>query len=116
MNGKTFFWSVGVWVLVLALVTSAAAQGRSREHFRGIISDFTPATTVKPSGPWELHGVCRTLVSGPSATSVMFEDLGPERCIQRLPHCQLQTSDLFGAPASGHFGSQPINGALRVRK
>jgi hypothetical protein len=58
---KTFFWSVGAWVLVLALGTSVVAQDRSPEHFRGIINDFTAAHDAKgnPSGPWELHGVWR---------------------------------------------------------
>jgi hypothetical protein len=60
MHSKAFFWSVGAWVLVLALGTSAAAQGRSGEHFRGIINDFTPAHAKgNPTGPWEIHGVWR---------------------------------------------------------
>ena len=32
---------------------------------------------------------------------------------------QVESSNItlvFGAPASGHFGSQPINGAVRDRK
>src|ERR1700691_4385423 len=58
MHSKTLFWSVGAWVLVLALGTSAAAQGRSGEHFRGIINDLTPAHAKgSPTGPWEIHGV-----------------------------------------------------------
>ncbi len=71
MNSKTLFWSVGAWVLVLALGTSAAAQGRSREHFRGIISDFTAAHDAKgnPSGPWELHGVWRLDLSRNGSTA-----------------------------------------------
>jgi hypothetical protein len=61
MHSKTFFWLVGAWVLVLALGTSAAAQGRSREQFRGIINDFTPAHNAQgsPNGPWEMHGAWR---------------------------------------------------------
>jgi hypothetical protein len=61
MHSKTFFFSVGAWVLVLALGTSVVAQNRSPEHFRGIINDFTAAHDAKgnPSGPWELHGVWR---------------------------------------------------------
>jgi hypothetical protein len=70
MHSKTFFWSVGAWVLVLvlALGTSAAAQERSREHFLGIINDFTAAHDAKgnPSGPWELHGVWRLDLYGRS--------------------------------------------------
>jgi hypothetical protein len=71
MHSKTFFWSVGAWVLVLALGTSAAAQGRSREHFRGIINDFTPAHNAQgsPSGPWEMHGVWRLDLSRDGSTA-----------------------------------------------
>ena len=54
MYSKVFFWSVGAWVLVLALGTSVVAQNRGPEHFRGIINDFTAAHDAKgkPSGPW----------------------------------------------------------------
>jgi len=71
MHGKTFFWSVAAWVLVLALGATAVAQGRSREHFRGIINDFTAAHDAKgnPSGPWELHGVWRLDLSSDGSTA-----------------------------------------------
>lgn len=61
MNSKTILWLAGAWVLVLTLGSSALAQNRSPEHFRGIINDFTPAHNAKgsPSGPWEIHGVWR---------------------------------------------------------
>jgi len=204
MHSKIFFWSVGAWVLVLALGTSAAAQGRTREHFRGIINDFTPAHTVKPSGPWEIHGVWRLDLSpgggtadfsaaltmensdywllinsnppadpdspatrtphthhialkdaqvtwDPSAVSSGcpaasykpatttgfmvtgmasitgnggYPPFAPEGQLSPLTVCvtggtQVEYSNItlvFSAPASGHFGSQPINGAVRVRK
>jgi hypothetical protein len=59
MRSKTFFWSIGAWVLVLAIGASAGAEGGSGQHFRGVINDFTAAHDAKgnPSGPWELHGV-----------------------------------------------------------
>jgi len=71
MHCKTFFWSVGAWVLVLALGTSVVAQNRSPEHFRGIINDFTAAHDAKgnSSGPWELHGVWRLDLSRERGTA-----------------------------------------------
>jgi hypothetical protein len=203
MHSKTFFWSVGAWVLVLALGMSAAAQGRSRQHFRGIINDFTPAHNAQgsPSGPWEMHGVWRLDLSSDGRTAdfsaaLTMEDsdywllinpnppADPDSPATRTPHThhitmkdaqvtsnpsavasgcptasykpptttgfmvtgsasvtgnggyppfapQGQTSPLtvcvtggtqvtfsnitlvFGMPASGHFGSQAINGAVR---
>ena len=206
MYSKVFFWSVGAWVLVLALGTSAAAQGRSREHFRGIINDFTPAHNAQgnPSGPWEIHGVWRldlspdggvadfsaaltmensdywllinsnppadpdspatrtphthhitmtdaqvtwdpSLVSSgcptasykpPTTTGFMitgsasvtgnggYPPFAPQGQLSPLTVCvtggtQARFSNItlvFGTPASTHFGSQPINGAVRVRE
>jgi hypothetical protein len=202
MHSKTFFWSVGAWVLVLALGTSAAAQGRSREHFRGIINDFTPAHAKgDPTGPWEIHGAWRLDFSSDDSTADFSAALtmensdywllinhnppaNPDSPSTRTPHThhitmrdaqvtsdpssvasgcptasykpptttgfmvtgyasitgngghppfapQGQTSPLtvcvtggtqvefsnitlvFGKPASGHFGSQAINGAVR---
>ncbi len=71
MHSKTFFSSVGAWVLVLALGTSAVAQGRSRDSFRGVINDFTPAHNAQgsPSGPWEMHGVWRLDMSPDHSTA-----------------------------------------------
>jgi len=203
MHSKSFLRSVGVWVFVLVLETGVVAQNRP-EHFRGIINDFTPAHTVKPSGPWELHGVWRldlnresgtadfsaaltmensdywllinsnppadpdspatrtphthhialkdaqvtwdpsAVSSGcptasykpPTTTGFMvtgmasitgnggYPPFAPEGQLSQLTVCvtggtQVESSNItlvFGAPASGHFGSQPINGAVRVRK
>jgi hypothetical protein len=208
MHIKTFFWSVGAWVLVLALGTSAAAQtaaaqGRRCEHFSGVINDFTPAHNALGSatGPWEMHGVWHLDVSRDGSTAdfsaaLTMEDsdywltinpdppADPDSPATRTPHThhitmkgaqvtsdpslvasgcptasytpptttgfmvtgtasvtgnggyppfapQGQTSPLtvcvtggtqvtfsnitlvFGLPASGHFGSQAINGAVR---
>lgn len=205
MHSKTFFWSVGAWVLVLALGTSVVAQNRSPEHFRGIINDFTAAHDAKgnPSGPWELHGVWRLDLSRERGTAEFSAALtmensdfwllinpnppaDPNAPATRAPHThhitmrdaqvtsdpslvasgcpsasykppttsgfmvtgsasitgnggyppfapEGQTSSLtvcvtggtqvgfsnvtlvFGMPASGHFGSQAINGAVRRR-
>jgi hypothetical protein len=207
MHTKVFFWSVGTWILVLALGTSVVAQDRGAEHFRGIINDFTAAHDAKgkPSGPWELHGVWRldlsrdgntadfsaaltmensdywllinpkppadpdspatrnphthritmkddvqvtwdpSLVSSgcptasytpPTTTGFMvtgsasvtgnggFPPFAPQGQLSPLTVCvtggtQARFSNItlvFGTPASGHFGSQPINGAVRVRE
>jgi len=201
MHSKAFFWSVGTWALVLALGTSAAAQDRSRGHFRGIINDFTPAHNAQgsPSGPWEMHGVWRLDLSSDGSTAdfsaaltmensdywlLINPDADPDSPATRTPHThhitlkgaevtwdpsavasgcptasykpptttgfmvtgsasvtgnggyppfapQGQLSPLtvcvtggtqvgfsnltlvFGMPASGHFGSQAINGAVR---
>jgi len=59
MGNRSFYCAARALVVVFALGISAFAQNRETVHFRGIINDFTPATTVKPSGPWELHGVWR---------------------------------------------------------
>ncbi len=203
MHSKILFWSVGAWVLVLALGTSVVAQEGGPEHFRGIINDFTAAHDAKgnPSGPWELHGVWRldllwdgafaefsaaltmensdywlsinsnppanpdspatrtphthhitmkdaqvtwdpSLVSSgcptasykpPTTTGFMitgsasvtgnggYPPFAPEGQLSPLTVCvtggtQARFSNItlvFGAPASSHFGSQAINGAVR---
>src|SRR5580693_8338713 len=55
MHSKTFFWSVGAWVLGLALATSAAAQDWPGRHYRGVINDY-PLSANPTAGPWELRG------------------------------------------------------------
>jgi hypothetical protein len=203
MHSKTLFWSVGAWVLLIALGTTAAAQDRSRDHLRGVINDFTPAHNALGSatGPWEMHGIWRLDLNRDGNTAdfsaaLTMEDsdywllinpnppANPDSPATRTPHThhitmkdaqvtsdpsavasgcptasytpptttglmitgsahvtgnggyppfapQGQTSPLtvcvtggnlvafsnitlvFGPPASGHFGSQPINGAVR---
>src|SRR5580692_12114213 len=54
MQSKTFFCSIGAWVLVLALGMSAAGQDRPR-HFSGVINDY-PLSANPTAGPWELRG------------------------------------------------------------
>ena len=53
MHSKTFFWSVGAWVLVLAL--SAAGQDWPGWHYSGVINDY-PVSANPTAGPWELRG------------------------------------------------------------
>jgi hypothetical protein len=61
---------------------------------------------------------------GGSTTSKLGGFYGKQKFLLRGTVCvtggtQVESSNItlvFGAPASGHFGSQPINGAVRVRK
>ena len=203
MHSKNLFGSVGTWVLVFALGTTALAQNRTPRHFHGVINDFTAAHDAKgkTSGPWELHGTWHLDLSWDGSTAdfsaaVSMEDsdywllinpnppANPDSPATRSPHThhismnsaqvtwdpssvssgcptasynpatttgfmvtgsasvtanggyppfapQGQLSPLticvtggtqvgfsnvtlvFGTPASGHFGTQPINGAVR---
>lgn len=57
MKSKVFPRAVRVIaVLVLAVGTGALAQSPNHMKFRGVINDFTPASTVSPGGPWEVRG------------------------------------------------------------
>jgi hypothetical protein len=204
MQNKCFYCAARALVVVFAVAIGAFAQNHGAVQFRGVINDFTPAHTVKPSGPWELHGVWRLdlkrefgtadfsaaltmensdywllITSNPPAdpdspatrtphthhialkdaqvtwdpsavssgcptasykpattTGFMvtgmasitgnggYPPFAPEGQLSPLTVCvtggtQVEYSNItlvFGAPASGHFGSQPINGAVRVRK
>ena len=69
MGNKSFYCAARATVVVFALGISAFAQNREAVHFRGIINDFTPATTVKPGGPWDLHGVWRLDLKRESGTA-----------------------------------------------
>jgi hypothetical protein len=58
MNGR-HFWSVARMFLVLTLTATSAvlAGGPSPEHFRGILSDYTPLNSgANPTGPYEMRG------------------------------------------------------------
>lgn len=52
MNMKT----CGCTVLILAVATGLVAQTSTPTQFSGVIDDYSPATTVTPVGPWEMHG------------------------------------------------------------
>ncbi len=43
-------------VLLLAAATGAVAQTSTPTQFSGVIHDYSPATTVMPTGPWEMRG------------------------------------------------------------
>lgn len=58
MKSSTLLLAVRILVVfVLAAATVALAQDPPR-HLRlsGLINDYTPTTTVKPTGPWEMRG------------------------------------------------------------
>ncbi len=51
-------------VLVLTTGTGALAQTQDHTKFRGVINDFTPASTVSPGGPWEVRGHWSLVMKG----------------------------------------------------
>ncbi len=61
MKSKVLSWPV-CSMTVLALAAGAGALAQSPNHIsdqmrlRGVINDFTPASTVAPGGPWEVRG------------------------------------------------------------
>jgi hypothetical protein len=52
MKNKT----CGYAILMLAVATGLLAQTSTPTQFSGVISDYSPATTVTPPGPWEMRG------------------------------------------------------------
>jgi hypothetical protein len=46
----------GYAVLMLAAASGVLAQSSTSTQFSGAIDDYTPASTVMPMGPWEMHG------------------------------------------------------------
>jgi hypothetical protein len=43
-------------VSMLAIATGALAQSPTPTQFSGVINDYSPSTTVTPTGPWEMRG------------------------------------------------------------
>jgi hypothetical protein len=50
--------------VLVALGTGAVAQTPEHMKFRGVINDFTPASTVAPGGPWEVRGPWSLVMKG----------------------------------------------------
>jgi hypothetical protein len=69
MKSKLFGFPVSI-IAVLALASGVTAlaetpdRGRDVMRFRGVINDFTPASTVRPAGPWEVRGHWSLVVKG----------------------------------------------------
>ncbi len=62
MKSKVFPGAVRtIAVLVLTVGTSALAQAPNHVKFRGVINDFTPAST---GGPWEVRGPWSLVLKG----------------------------------------------------
>lgn len=164
-------------ILLLLMTGSigALAQGAAPKSFRGLINDYSPETTVSPTGPWEMRGAWQLTVNVASKTANFSAELNmemsdyalvccgidPDSPAERMPHTHLitvvggqvtqltgggfeitggtlqilkngspvltsstLTIDLtggtnatysnitltFGGDASGHFGTQPVNG------
>lgn len=67
MQGKSVLSATRIAaVVVLALASAVLAQDPPRRHFSGVINDYTPATPVSPSGPWEMRGPWSLSVRGHS--------------------------------------------------
>jgi hypothetical protein len=56
------FW----FALTLATATAALAQTSTPTKFSGVIEDYSPSTTVTPTGPWEMRGPWTLTVDGQS--------------------------------------------------
>lgn len=61
MNSKVSSCALQIAVLVLAVGTGALAQSPNHIKFRGVINDYTPAST---GGPWEVRGPWSLEVKG----------------------------------------------------
>lgn len=58
---------IPILVLTAAICGSAQTAKESRFRgviFRGVINDFTPATSIMPGGPWEVRGNWSLVVKG----------------------------------------------------
>ena len=60
MKNKT----CGCAVLILAVATGVLAQTSTPTQFSGVIHDYSPATTVMPTGPWEMRGAWMLTLDG----------------------------------------------------
>ena len=165
---------------VLVLVESIGAWAQTAPtKFSGLINDYSPETTVSPTGPWEMRGSWQLRLVGKSLQKANFSaefnmelsdysivccDVDPDMPAERMPHshliklvggqvAQLQgggfevtggtlvilkngspvlspstlTIDVtggttapysnitmtFGGDATGHFGTQPVNGNVQ---
>jgi hypothetical protein len=60
------FWRVVRTAVVLALATATGVLAQSPTQFSGVIHDYSPATTVTPTGPWEMRGLWALTLDGQS--------------------------------------------------
>ncbi len=71
---KTFWWALHLTAVTLAMATGVLAQAPTQaatpSQYSGAIHDYSPATTVTPMGPWEMHGSWTlTLKAGSPSTA-----------------------------------------------
>jgi hypothetical protein len=93
-----------ILVLLLAESISALAQNAPNRRFSGLINDYSPETTVSPTGPWEIRGTWQ-LTLRPKSTANFSTDLNmelsdytlvccgidPDLPAERTPHTHLIT-------------------------
>jgi hypothetical protein len=80
MKSRIFPWAVPVIaVLALAAGSGALAQGPNHTKFRGVINDYTPAST---GGPWEVRGHWSLVVKERAETADFSAALTMERSDQ----------------------------------
>ncbi len=167
------------WLVLLnaaIMVAAMNASAKTPTNFNGLINDFSPETTVTPTGPWEMHGTWQLTVEKNKANfSAQFTmemsdytlvccGIDPDDPPARMPHTHtisvvggqvtrltgggfevtggtlvinkngspvLPNSTLtievtggtsaaftnvqliFTGDASGHFGTQPVNGVVQ---
>src|SRR5579885_917239 len=79
MKSKAFNSATGV-ILALLLVgnISAPAQNVTRDNFSGLINDYSPETTVSPTGPWEIRGAWQLTLQTKSRTANFSAELNME--------------------------------------
>ncbi len=98
------------WLVLLSaatvmatLTTGTSVSAQSPTHFTGSINDFTPETTVSPTGPWELHGTWQLAQQGNSGTanfsaqltmelsdySIVCCGVNPDSPPARMPHTHI---------------------------
>lgn len=70
-------------VLALAATTGAHAQTPEHARFRGVINDFTPASTVMPGGPWEVRGHWSLTLKGKYERSACPADFSAALTMER---------------------------------
>ncbi len=70
MTSKLFWRAASVTaVMTLATATNGVAQTSTPTRFSGMIQDYSPATTVTPTGPWEMRGSWILTLDGQSGTA-----------------------------------------------
>jgi hypothetical protein len=106
MTNKTFdLMTRAILVLLLTGSIGALAQSATPKSFRGLINDYSPETTVTPTGPWEIRGSWELTVDPASSTANFSAELNmemsdytlvccgidPDSPAERMPHTHLIT-------------------------